>query len=484
VTLQQGPILPTLLRLATPNVLAMLLTVLVSMAETYYVGRLGTTPLAAMALVFPFAMLTQMLSAGAMGGGVSSAVSRALGAGQPDRAAALARHAIAIGLGVGVLYSAVFLIWGPLFYRGLGGSGEVLSQASRYAAVLFSGALLVWLANTLASVLRGTGNMRVPSATIALGSLLQIALSGIFGLGAGPVPSFGMAGVAAGHLIATAVMVGIFGWYLASGRARVRLPWSQWWPQWWPDRMSQKSLEPLGSAASLGSQPPSSTPLSRRLEPALLADILRVGALSCLSPLMSVLTVVVVTGLVARAGVLPLAGYAIGQRLEFMLVPIAFGIGVASVPMVGMAIGAGDVARARRVAWTAGALSVVNLGLVGVVVALWPDLWASLFSTDAAVLEHARQYLRTVGPAFPLFGLGLTLYFASQGAGRVMGPVLAAALRLVVVAVAGAWMAAHSAGPGAYFALVAAAMVVYGLAAALAVKLTPWGVPKAKPVAR
>ena len=66
--LQTGPILPTLLRLALPNVLAMVPTVGVAVAETYYIGRLGTTPLAAMALVFPFAMLTQMLSSGAMGG--------------------------------------------------------------------------------------------------------------------------------------------------------------------------------------------------------------------------------------------------------------------------------------------------------------------------------------------------------------------------------------------------------------------------------
>jgi putative MATE family efflux protein len=444
-----GPILPTLARLAAPNVLAMLSTVLVSVAETYYVGRLGTTPLAAMALVFPFAMLTQMLSAGAMGGGVSSAMSRALGAGQIERATSLARHAVFIGASAGLVYTGLLLLGGPMLYRALGGTGAVLAQATAYGSVLFSGALLVWLANTLASVIRGTGNMRVPSVTIVLASVLQISLAGVLALGAGPVPAWGMAGVAAGHLIAMAAMVLVLGWYLASGLARVRLPWSHWWPR-------------VGTA-------------SPWLEAALLADILRVGALSCLSPLMSVLTVVVVTGLVAHAGVLPLAGYAIGQRLEFMLVPIAFGIGVAAVPMVGMAMGAGDAARARRVAWTAGALSAGNLALVGFAVALWPGLWADLFTSDPAVLAHAQQYLRTVGPAFPLFGLGLTLYFASQGAGKVLGPVLAAVMRLLLVVLAGAWLAAQNASPNAYFALVATAMVVYGLAAALAVKLTPWG---------
>lgn len=442
--LRHGPILRTLVRLALPNVMAMVLTVLVGIAETYYVGRLGTTPLAAMALVFPFAMLTQMMSAGAMGGGVSSAVSRALGAGQPERAADLARHAVFIGLAAGVAYAAVFLLWGPVFYAWLGGRGDVLAEAATYSAVLFSGALMVWLANTLASVLRGTGNMRVPSVTIVLAAVLQIALGGLLGLGAGPVPSFGMVGVAAGHIVATTASVAVLGWFLASGRARVRLRWA-----------------------------------GLRLDTALLADILRVGALSCVSPVMSVLTVLVFTGLVARLGVLPLAGYAIGQRLEFLLVPIAFGIGVAAVPLVGMAIGARDVARARRVAWTAGALSAFNLALIGGVVTLWPDLWAGLFTSDPAVLGHARQYLRTVGLAFPLFGLGLTLYFASQGAGRVLGPVLAGTLRLLLVAAAGWWLAGQGAGAPAYFVLVAVAMAAYGLATVLAVGLTPWGPPTA-----
>ena len=437
--LTEGPILSTLLRLAVPNVLAMALTVLVGIAETYYVGRLGTTPLAAMALVFPFAMLTQMMSAGAMGGGVSSAVSRALGAGDDARATALVRHAVAIGAAAGIVYSALFLVFGPTFYAWLGGRDAVLAEASAYAAVIFSGALMVWLSNTLASVLRGTGNMRVPSVTIVAAALLQIALGGLLGLGAGPVPSFGMVGVAAGHVVATTVSVVVLWWFLASGRARVPLQWR-----------------------------------GPRLQAALLADILRVGALSCLSPVMSVLTVLVFTGLIAHLGVLPLAGYAIGQRLEFLLIPIAFGIGVASVPMVGMAIGAGDVTRARRVAWAAGGVSAMNLALIGFTVALWPDLWAGLFTQDPAVLEHARQYLRIVGPAFPLFGVGLTLYFASQGAGRVLGPVLASAMRLLLVVGAGWGLARTQTTPETLFKLVAGAMAAYGLLTALAVKLTAW----------
>src|SRR5260370_11725937 len=82
-TLLTSPILPTLLKLALPNTVAMFGSTLVAVAETSYIGRLGTEPLAAIALVFPFAMLTQMMSAGALRVGVSSAVHGAPGVRNP-----------------------------------------------------------------------------------------------------------------------------------------------------------------------------------------------------------------------------------------------------------------------------------------------------------------------------------------------------------------------------------------------------------------
>ena len=149
-SLVTSPILPTLLRLALPNTVAMFGSTLVAVAETSYIGRLGIEPLAAIALVFPFAMLTQMMSAGAMGGGVSSAVSRALGAGDHDRAASLALHATIIGIGGGLSFTVMMLLFGRKFFTILGGQGPVLEQASNYSDVLFSGAVAIWLVNTLA----------------------------------------------------------------------------------------------------------------------------------------------------------------------------------------------------------------------------------------------------------------------------------------------------------------------------------------------
>jgi len=439
--LLNAPILPTLLRLSLPNMAAMLAIALVAIAETAYIGLLGTPALAGLALVFPMVMLQQMMSAGAMGGGVSSAVSRALGAGDEARAQALALHATAIGAVAGLGFTGFFLLLGPQVYRLLGGEGQALAECLAYSNVVFLGAGAIWLTNTFASVVRGGGDMRTPSAALLAVAALQILLGGGLGLGVGPIPAFGMAGVAFGQVLAYLAGALFLLWFLQSGRARVRLT--------------------LRFSALRGE---------------MFRDILRVGALACVSPLQTVLSILIVTRIVASFGAEALAGYGVGARLEFLLIPITFAIGVACVPLVGMAIGAGDAARARRVAWTGGALSAAMVGAVGLLVALWPDLWAGLFTTDAAVLASARSYLTLSGPCYAFFGLGLCLYFASQGAGKVLGPVLAGLLRLLIVAAGGAWLVAADAPAWTMFALVGLAMVAYGLATALAVRATPWGV--------
>lgn len=438
-----APLLPTLLRLAVPNMLAMLATALAAVAETGYVGSFGVGSLAGMALVFPFVMLQMMLSGGAMGGGVSSAVSRALGAGDGERANALAVHAMWIGLAAGSLFMVLMLSLGPWLLAALGGQGEALSQALAYANIAFLGSIFIWLVNTFSSVIRGSGNMAVPSATLLLVALAQVVISGALGLGWGPFPRWGMPGVAAGQVIAYGLGAVFLYGYLRSGRARIQL------------RLRSTALH---------------WPLAR--------DILKVGGFACISPLQTVLTILILTRLVAQFGTTALAGYGIGARLEFLLIPVAFAIGVASVPMVGMAIGAGQVARARRAAWSASALAAGLLGVLGAVLALAPDLWTSLFTQDPMVLRAAASYFQWAGPAYGLFGLGLSLYFSSLGAGKVAGPVLAGTLRLVLVAVGG-WALALAQTPAwTIFALVALGMAAYGLATALAVRCTAWGVER------
>ena len=438
--LLDGPILPTLLALALPNVLALGMQSVVAVAETSYIGQIGTEALAAMALVFPMIMLTQMLSSGAVGGGVSSAISRALGAGDAGRAQAMALHALAIGTIFGLSLSALLLWVGPEFYAGLGGSGVVLEQAIAYSQSFFLGAIAIWLFNSLVSIVRGTGNMRLPSATIVAVGLLQIALGAVLSLGLGPFPQLGIRGVALGQVGASAAGVVFLLVWMTRPAASLRL-----------------GLRGV------------------QMVPDMFRDILKVGAVACLSPIQSILVVILLAKFAATHGTEALAGFGIGIRLELLLVPIAFAIGVACVPMVGMAIGAGNIARARRVAWTGALLSGALIGAVGLLVAWQPQLWGRLFTTSPEVLSAASTYLRIAGIGFPAYGMGLCLYFASQGSGRILGPVLAGTLRLLVVALGGGWLMASQADFSALASLVVWAMLVYGGSTALFVWLTRWG---------
>ena len=217
---------------------------------------------------------------------------------------------------------------------------------------------------------------------------------------------------------------------------------------------------------------------STPLQGALLRDILKVGGLACISPLQTVLITLILTRLVAQFGTAALAGYGVGTWLEFLLVPLAVAIGVASIPLVGMAIGAGRVAWARRAAWLAAALATGLLGALGLVPAVAPDVWTARFTRDPAVLASAALYFRWAGPCHGLFGLGLCLYFSSLGAGKVGGPVLAGTLRLLMVAVGGTALAAAQAPAWTIFTLVAVAMAAFGLGTVVAVHVTSRGVAR------
>jgi putative MATE family efflux protein len=436
--LLQGPIVPTLLRMAWPNVLVMGAQAATGLIETYWVGKLGTDALAGMALVFPGVMLMQMFSAGAMGGGISSAIARALGAGKRDQADALVLHALVINLLIGAAFTAAMLAWGRPLYRLLGGEGASLEAALIYSNIVFGGIVLLWVMNALASVIRGTGNMLVPALVICAGAVLLVPLSPLLIFGFGPIPALGIAGGGVALLLYYAGVALVLGWYLLSGRnlARFRLVPLRW-------------------------------PMAR--------EILRVGAVAGVSTVQTNVTIASVTALVGlAAGPAAVAGFGTASRLEYLLVPLVFGIGGPLVALVGTNIGAGNRERALRVAWIGAAIAFVLCEAIGIAAALYPTAWLSLFDRDPAMLEAGSAYLRAVGPFYGCFGFGLALYFASQGAGRLLWPLIFGFARMAV-AIGGGWLVLKLTGSlPAMFVAVGIALAVYGAGVALAVRLGAW----------
>ena len=437
--LLEDPIARTVLRLGAPNMLVSLVQASIGLIEVYFIGKLGTEALAGVALAFPAVMLMQMMSSGAMGGGISSAIARALGAGRRPDADALVFHALAIAVAFGVFFMIALLGGGRWMYSAMGARGAVLEAALTYSNVIFSGVILLWIFNSLANVIRGTGNMAVPATVTCVGAALLIPFSPCLIFGLGPFPRLGVAGGAAAILVYYALGSIAFAYYLWAGRSVVR-----------------PSLHGAGFR----------WPLFR--------DILRVGAVAILVSLQTNLAIAITTGFAGQFGPAAIAGYGTGVRLEYLLIPVAFGLGAPLVALVGTNIGAGQPERALRAAWIGAGIAAGITEAIGLCAAAFPHAWLTLFDSDPAMLEAGAQYLRAVGPFYGLFGLGMALYFASQGAGRLKWPLIANFARLVIAA-GGGWLALRWGGDLAHvFMTQSAALAAFGLIIAAAVASGTW----------
>ena len=394
--LLEGPVFSTLLRLSAPNVLNLLAIAGMITFDGLFLGRLGADALAGVSLAFPFVMLIQHTAASGMGGGVSSAIARALGAGRRDVADALTLHTFVLALGLAVAFSTVLLLAAPFVFRWMGGHGEILSAALAYANVAFSGAVSICMLNLLGSAVRGTGNMALPAAVIVASVIAHVLISPLLIFGWGPQPALGPAGAGWGLMMSFGAGSLVLVAYLRSRRSLVTLTFR-------------------GASLRWG----------------LFAEILKVGVPGLINVIITNLSVVLLTGIASHLGREVAIGYAMGARLEYILIPLAFGFGTAIVAMVGTNWGAKQSRRARAIAWT-GAVTVASAcAAIGSTVALFPDLWMNLFSDDREIVRLGTSYLRIVGPIYGLYGLGMGLYFATQGFGSVVWTVAANAVRLL-----------------------------------------------------
>jgi putative MATE family efflux protein len=362
-----------------------------------------------------------------MGGAVSSAIARALGAGDQVRAKELAAHAVALAVLLAAATTCVMLALGPLLYRLMGGSGEMLAAAVRYSTVVFSGAIAIYLLNILASVVRGTGDMTRPALALAAGIAGHVLLSPLLIFGLGPFPRMGIAGAALGLVVSFGIAASYLFLYL---------------------RGAASPLVPVFAGA--------------RWRWTHFREFLRVGVPGMVNVAMNNMSIAILTGVTAYLGRDAQLGYALGARLEYIVIPLAFVFGSALVAMVGTNWGAGKRARARAIAWTGGMLAGGACGAVGLAASIFPQAWMRLYATEPAVVEAGALYLRIAGPCYALFGFGQALYFASQGFGNPLPAVLANVARLALSAV-GAWIAVVAFGAGALvvFAGIAAGFALY-----------------------
>ena len=428
--------------LAAPTTALSMLQVGAQLVETVLAARQGTAALAGWAVLLPFALLLAQMSTGAMGGGVVAAVARALGGQRRDEASALVLHAMLIATAGGLVFAVgVSLAAGPLV-RAVAGA-DAAAQAAPYAWWLFgAGAVPAWWTNTLASVLRGGGRHALAARILALQWLAYPALAWALASPAG----MGLAGVGAAFAIVNMAAAVVMLRLVQRGGAGFQPSWRAT-PAW-----------------------------------AMFRNILQVGAVASGLALLSNLTTIIVTSQLRHLGPATVAAYGIAARLEFLVIPLAWGVGSALTALVGRAVGGGDWARARRTAWLGGSLALACTASIGLVVALLPLQFAQLFTADAEVAAMAARALRWTGLAFGAFGLGMAMYFAAMGAQRMGAAVLAGFARLGIATGLG-WCLAHGfwglggwsgLGPDGHFIGVALGLLAYGLISASGVRAGVW----------
>ena len=434
------PPLRLLLQMTAPNTLAFTLQACVNLAEIYMIGRLGTEALAAIALVFPLLILVQTMSGGPLGGAITASIARALGNGNRDNAERLVWHAIYGAIIGAAIFFFLFVFFGRQLLMLLGGDGIILDMAMSYCWVLFSTGLILWLGSTLSAAYRGAGDMAFPAKLMILSATLQVPLTAILVFGLFGAPALGVTGAAVSSVTVGAIMVTALLVELLRGQRAISL------------RMHHRGW---------------------RHE--LASDILRVARPASLNPVMNVATILGLTALVGQFGTQALAGYGIGTRIEFVMLPVIFAFGTALTTIVGTNIGAGNYDRAE-LAGRYGMISAAFIcGTVGGFLALLPNLWIPIFTDDAGAYEVARIYIRIVGPAYAFLGIGLVLYFASQGAGNMTWPIRAQILRFAI-SVGGAFFLVNYLGYGlnAVFIVTVIALALYAGIISIAVFNGAW----------
>ena len=434
------PIIPLLIRMSAPNTIAFFIQSLVVLTEVWFISRLGTNSLAAVALAFPLLMITQTMSGGALGGAITSAIARSMGADDIEKAERLIWHSIIISLGGAISFLILFLLFGKQLLFLLGGRGEILQESYAYCSILFFGGILLWLSGSLSAVLRGMGNMRFPATLMVITSSIQVILSGGFILGWFGFPKLGVPGAAVAVLISSALMVTVILLKLRS-----------------------KSI-------------PASLRKERfQLRKFLFDNIFEVAIPASLSPLLVVGTILILTGLVGRFGTEALAGYGIGSRVEFLMIPLIFGIGSAMTSIVGANIGALNIDRAEKVGILGGSTAGFVSILIGLTLAAFPEAWIQFFTDDIKAFEVTKKYIQIVGPFYVFQGIGLSLYFASQGANAMKWPTIATIARFIIACAGGGvsvyWL---ELGIESIFISSSAAMAIFGLMIFISIKKGAW----------
>lgn len=375
--------------LAIPMMLEMAMESVFALVDLYFVGHLKNSSHAIQTVGLTESVLTVIYSlAIGLSMAATAVVARRIGEKNPEAASKAGMQTIIIAVAINLGIS----IFGFLHARGLllimGASAETADHGTPFVRIMMGGSIIIVLLFLINGIFRGAGNAAIAMRSLWIANMANIILCPIFIRGLGPIPAFGLTGAAIATSIGRGLGVTYQVYNLFNGKNALKIRISYFIPDW-------QQIKAIIKVAAPG--------------------ILQFVIASCSWIFLAQL--VATTG-----GDHGSAGYQTSLRLMMFFLLPAWGLSNAAATLVGQNLGAGQLDRAEQSVFQTIKYTVVFLGIVSILFLTCGHLFASFFTDDEEVKKVATRSLQILSGGFIIYGVGMVLTSAFNGAGDTWTP--------------------------------------------------------------
>ena len=425
----EAPIGRSVVLLAVPMVLEMLMESVFAVVDIFFVGRLGASAVATVGLTESLMVIVYALAIG-LSIGAAATVARRIGEKDPEQAALAAVQAIILGVGMAAVIGTVGVVFGPQLIALMGADADVLRIGSTFPRVMVGGSGTVLLLFLINAVFRGAGDAAIAMRVLWFANIINMTLGPCLIFGLGPFPEMGVTGAAVGTTIGRGcgVLYQLYHLTRPDGRLRVR----------------RRHL---------------------RLDSRTMRSILRICGTATFQNFIATASWMGIVRIISAFGSAAVAGNTIGIRIILFALLPSFGVSNAAATLVGQNLGAGKPDRAEAAAWRAGLYNTICLGAMSLVFLIGAPWLIAIFTSDPEVAGYGVRCLRIVAIGFAFSGYGMVLTQAFNGAGDTRTPTLINLVVLWLLEIPLAWWLAGPAGFGPTGAFIAVSIAFLTLAA-------------------
>lgn len=395
--LGEDNILSLIIKLSIPSTAAMLINALFNVVDTIFVGRLGKNAIAALSISFPLQLIAISLAVGT-GVGVTSLISRSLGAGDDEKADHIGGYAMTLALIVSSIFSIAGLLFTDPVLKLFGATPALLPYTREYMITIFAGSVFIFFPIIANSVMRGEGNTMTPMKVMMISALTNIVLDPLLIFGIGPFPQMGIQGAALATIISRSIAAAFAVYYFVSGCSSLHFKWQHFHPSW---------------------------PLTR--------DIYKVGGPSAIMQLMGSVLVAVTNNVLKGYGETAIAAMGIYWRLQSLAFMPVFGINQGIMPLAGFNFGAKKFSRLREAALKGALAATVVMTAVAVLFWMIPGPLMRLFNNDPLLVLMGKNIIRMVSVSYLIIGPEIIFSGIFQAMGKGVPALIVSILRQGIV---------------------------------------------------